>query len=135
MEYSCYLLAVIGVFYALGRGFTILLLPESLRRYTLIVAPWTGYCYVALACWPVFYNGGQIDRHIAEVILIAPVLCLAIELFRKRRVKLVRAIVHVPTLGAIRRERAGQVAIRYWKGSDHSKRVSRGRSKTIFAWG
>ena len=62
MQYFCYSVIIIAVFYALGLGFTVLLLPESLRRYTLIFAPWTGYCYIGLACLPVFYYGGQIGR-------------------------------------------------------------------------
>src|SRR5205085_1584750 len=101
MEYFCYSLGLIALLYALGLGFTILLLPESVRRYTLIVAPWIGYCYIGLACWPIFYYGGQIGVQIARLILIAPLLCLVIELVRKRREKLVRAIVHIPTLGAL----------------------------------
>lgn len=111
MEYFCYSLGVIVVLYALGLGFTILLLPESLRRYTLILAPWIGYCYVGLACWPVFYYGGQIGRHTARVILIAPVLCLIIELIRKRGAKLRRTIMYVPTLRALAVAGAGFVVL------------------------
>jgi len=101
MEYFCYSLGLIALLYALGLGFTILLLPESLRRYTLIVAPWIEYCYIGLACWPIFYYGGQIGLSIARVILIVPVLCLVIELMSKRRPKLARTFVYIPTLGAL----------------------------------
>jgi|GEM_PF-5685005 len=113
MEYFCYSLAIIAVFYALGLGFTILLLPESLRRYTLILAPWTGFCYVGLACWPVFYYGGQIGPKTARAVLIAPVLCLVIELVRKRRAKLGRTIMHLPTLGALGVAAAGFVTLSF----------------------
>src|ERR1700720_2259381 len=101
MQYFCYSLGAIVLLYALGLGFTILLLPESLRRYTLIVAPWIGYCYVGLACWPIFYYGGQISLFIARVILIAPALFLVIELVRKRGANLRRTILNVPTLTAL----------------------------------
>jgi hypothetical protein len=111
MQYFYCSLGVIVVLYALGLGFTILLLPESLRRYTLILAPWIGYCYVGLACWPVFYYGGQIDRQTARVILIAPILCLVIELIRKRRAKLRQTILYGPTLGALAIAAAGFVVL------------------------
>ena len=111
MQYFCYSLIVIGILYVLGLGFTILLLPESLRRYTLIIAPWIGYCYVGLACWPVFLNGGHISSHTARSILIAPVLCLVIELVRKRRANLGRTILHGPTLGALAVATAGFVVL------------------------
>jgi hypothetical protein len=111
MEYFCYSLAVIAILYACGLGFTILLLPESLRRYTFIFAPWIGYCYVGVVCWPVFIYGGQIGRQTARVILVAPVLCLLIELFRKRRAKVGRTILHVPTLGALAVAAAGFVVL------------------------
>ena len=101
MQYFCYSLAILAVLYASGLGFTLLILPESLRRYTLIIAPWIGYCYVVLACWPVFYYGGHINRNTSRSILIAPVLCLVIELFRKRRQKLWQAILYGPTLAAL----------------------------------
>jgi len=120
MQYFCYSLGAIVVLYALGLGFTILLLPESLRRYTLIVAPWIGYCYVGLACWPVFYYGGQIGRHTARVILVAPVLCLIIELVRKRGAKLGQTIMYVPTLSALAVAGAGFVVLSipvFWTAS------------------
>jgi hypothetical protein len=101
MEYFCYSLAIVAVLYASGLGFTLLILPESLRRYTLILAPWIGFCYVGLACWPVFYYGGQIGPKTARAVLIAPILCLVIELIRKRRADLGRTILYVPTLGAL----------------------------------
>lgn len=101
MQYFYYSVGVIALLYTLGLGFTILLLPESLRRYTLILAPWVGYCYASLACWPVFYYGGRISTHTAQLVLIAPTLCLVIELVRKRRSKLGRTILHVPTVGAL----------------------------------
>src|SRR5437660_400758 len=119
MQYFWYALCAIAVLYAVGLGFTILLLPESLRRYTLILAPWIGYCYLGLACWPVFYYGGQIGRHTAGVILSAPVLCLVIELVRKRRAKLGRTIAYVPTLGALAVAAAGFVVLSipvFWNG-------------------
>src|ERR1700719_415504 len=101
MEYFCYSLIIIGVLYVLGLGFTLFLLPESLRRYTLIFAPWIGYCYVGLVCWPVCLYGRPIRSQTAIAILIAPVLCLIIELFRKRREKLGRTLLYRPTLGAL----------------------------------
>jgi hypothetical protein len=119
VEYFCYSLAVIAILYASGLGFTLLILPESLRRYTLIFAPWIGYCYIGLACWPVFLYGGQIGRQSARVILIAPVLCLIIELVRKRRAKLGRTLLHGPTLGALAIAAAGfivlSIPIIFWK--------------------
>jgi hypothetical protein len=111
MQYFCYSLVIIALLYALGLGFTILLLPESQRRYALILAPWIGYCYVGLACWPVFYYGGQIGRQTAAVILIPPLLCLGIALFRKRHAKLGRTIAHLPTLGALAVAAAGFVVL------------------------
>jgi len=101
MEYFCYSLVAIVVLYALGLGFTIFLLPESLRRYTLILAPWIGYCYVGLACWPVFYYGGKIGPGTSRIIVLAPVLSLIIELVRRRRPNLRHAIMSGPTLGAL----------------------------------
>ena len=119
MEYFCYSLAVVAILYASGLGFTILLLPESLRRYTLIFAPWIGYCYVGLACWPIFLYGGPIGRQTARLILIPPVLCLIIELVRKRPARLGRAIKDVPTLGALAIAAAGfivlSIPIIFWR--------------------
>jgi hypothetical protein len=101
MEYLCYSLAAITLLYIAGLGFAILLVPESLRRYILILAPWLGFCYIGLACWPVFFYGGRISTHCARVLLVPSVLCLAIELFRKRREKLWQAILYGPTLAAL----------------------------------
>jgi hypothetical protein len=133
VEYFCYSLIIIAVFYVLGLGFTLFLLPESLRRYTLIIAPWIGYCYVGLACWPVYYYGGQIGRHTARVILLAPILCLAIELFRKRRSKLGRTIMHPPTLGALAVAAAGFVVLSipvFW-GTGRLTTVSLGNNDIV----
>jgi hypothetical protein len=121
MEYFCYALALIALFYVLGLGFTILLMPESLRRYTLIFAPWVGYCYVNLPSWYVFYYGGQIGRQTARLILIPPIVCLVIELVRKRRAGLGRAILHFPTLGALAVASGGFVVISipvFWPSGD-----------------
>jgi hypothetical protein len=119
MQYLCYSLIIAAVLYVLGLGFTLFLLPESLRRYTLIFAPWIGYCYVGLVCWPVFIYGSRIRRQTAIAILIAPVLCLIIELFRKRREKLGRTLLHRPTLGALAIAAAGfivlSIPIIFWK--------------------
>jgi hypothetical protein len=101
MEYLCYSVAAIALLYIAGLGFAILLVPESLRRYILILAPWLGFCYISLACWPVFFYGGKIGPQTAKLLLIPPVLCLAIALTRKRRQKLWQAILYGPTLGAL----------------------------------
>lgn len=101
MHYFCYALAILALLYALGLGFTILILPDSARRYTLIIAPWVGYCYANLPCWYVFYYGGQISRHAGKLIFIAPALCLVLELYRKRRARLGRDLFYLPTLGAL----------------------------------
>jgi hypothetical protein len=111
MQYLCYALIIAAILYVLGLGFTLFLLPESLRRYTLIFAPWIGYCYVGLVCWPVFIYGSRIRRQTAIAILIAPILCLIIELFRKRRAKLGRTLMHPPTLGALAIAAAGFIVL------------------------
>ena len=111
MQYFWYSLLTVALFYASGLGFTILLLPESIRRYTLIIAPWVGYCYVSLVSWPIFYYGGHISRATARVILIVPVLCLVIALVGKRGAKFGRTILHGPTLGALAVAAAGFVVL------------------------
>jgi hypothetical protein len=118
VEYFSYSLAVLAILYTCGLGFTLFLLPESLRRYTLIIAPWVGYCYVGLACWPVFYYERQLGPKTARVVLLAPVLCLVIELVRKRRERLGRTVLHLPTLGALGIAAASFVVISiplFWK--------------------
>src|SRR5437763_13343459 len=100
MQYFCYSLCAIAVLYALGLGFTILLLPESLRRYTLILAPWVGYSYASLICWHNFYFGGRIGPHTAKVVLIPPVFCLIVALARSSPNSW-RAIMNAPVLGAL----------------------------------
>lgn len=129
MHYFYCSVSVIVVLYAFGLGFTILVLPESLRRYTLILAPWVGYCYIGLACWPFFYYERQIDRQTAGIILIPPLLCLVIELIRKRRLKLVRTLAHLPTLGALGIAAAGfaVLSIPIWK-TGHLTTVSLGNN-------
>jgi hypothetical protein len=81
MEYLAYGFAALLVLYALGLGFTLLLLPRELRHYSLIIAPWVGYSYGALACWEVYELGGRISPQVAQLILLPPILCLIVALF------------------------------------------------------
>src|SRR5205814_10652327 len=83
MEYLAYGLAAVLIFYALGLGLTLWILPAQLRRYSLIIAPWVGYWYVALACLAIYELGGRITSSAALMILLPPVLCLALILFAK----------------------------------------------------
>lgn len=83
MEYLAYGLAAVLIFYALGLGLTLWILPAQLRRYSLIIAPWVGYWYVALTCLAIYELGGRITSGAALVILLPPLLCLALILFAK----------------------------------------------------
>lgn len=121
MPYFCYALAILALLYVLGLGFTLLILPESTRRYSLIIAPWVGYCYVNLPCWYIFYYGGQLNRHAGKLILVPPVLCLLWELYRKRRERLGRDLFSLPTLGALAIAAGGFVVLSipaFWPGGN-----------------
>jgi hypothetical protein len=130
MPYFCYALAILALLYVLGLGFTMLILPESARRYSLIIAPWVGYCYVNLPCWYIFYYGGQINRHAGKLILVPPVLCLLWELYRKRRTKLGRDLLYPPTLGVLAIAAGGFVVLSipaFWP-SGHLTTISLGNN-------
>jgi hypothetical protein len=83
MEYLAYGFAALIVLWALGLGFTLLLLPSDLRQYSLIVAPWVGYCYGSLAFWEIYEFGGRVSAHMAQLVLLPPILCLIVVLFAK----------------------------------------------------
>src|SRR5438067_4758390 len=83
MEYLACGLAAVLIFYALGLGLTLWILPAQLRGYSLIIAPWVGYWYASLSCLAIYESGGRITPTAALMILLPPVLCLAIILFFK----------------------------------------------------
>jgi hypothetical protein len=81
MEYLAYGFAALLVLCALGLGFTLLLLPPDIRHYSLIVAPWVGYCYGTLVYFNVYEFGGRITPLTAQMVLLPPILCLIVALF------------------------------------------------------
>jgi hypothetical protein len=93
MEYLAYALAALLFLYALGLGFTLLVLPAEFRQYSLVVAPWVGYCYGTLTFWEVYEFGGRVSSHTAQLVLLPPLLCLAGVLFTKGFTRTLRAIL------------------------------------------
>jgi hypothetical protein len=51
-------------------------LPPNLQIYCVIVAPWAGFSYVALACWDVYALGVNLTIFVTGLILLPPLLCL-----------------------------------------------------------
>jgi len=93
MEYLAYGFAALLVLWALGLGFTLLLLPPDLRQYSLIVSPWVGYCYASLIYWEIYLYGGRITPLTAQIVLFPPILCLVIVLFNQGFTKTWTAIL------------------------------------------
>src|SRR5947207_301353 len=92
MEYLAYGLATVLIFYALGLGLTLWILPAELRQYSLIIAPWVGYWYLSLACLSLYEFGGAITGTAAQIILLLPVLCLVVALVTKGPVGILSGI-------------------------------------------
>ena len=84
MAYIAYAIAVLLILYTLGLGITLLLLPSNVRQYSLLVAPWIGYSYVALICFWVYEFGGRITSLVADLIPLPPIICLVIVLLNNR---------------------------------------------------
>lgn len=81
MQYLAYAAAATFVLYALGLGYTLLLLPRDRQHYAVIVAPWVGYCYASLICWHVCYLGGKIDSFTVKWIFLPSLISLGVALF------------------------------------------------------
>jgi hypothetical protein len=79
-----YSLLFLALFVYLGAGLTLLLTPPAFKRYSLLIAPLVGYCYMTLAGWYFFANGFRGTDNYAVFLCLPPVGFLCLGMYRLR---------------------------------------------------
>jgi hypothetical protein len=89
LAYLYYSLVTICLYFYLGIGLTTLFCPNELRKYTLVLSPIVGYCYLTLIGW-YFYklDTGGTDVY-AKFILVIPTLTLVFLLTKYKKIVLI----------------------------------------------